>query len=170
MKTDDQSIITFVFYAKRLGVAVFRRTELLCFAVKTLPPPRTESRIKTQILQIVKDYIEEFEPNQLIFKTPAKQQVKSNNFRLVERQIKIQARNLGIAVQEISFETVEKAYCNGRKANKITVFKDLSHFYPELNRLVNYQNKWQAEYYNSLLSAVATGYYYQSNLQNRKSI
>lgn len=164
MNCSKSKILAAAVGTKRLGFAVFQRTELLYFAVKTLKLPRTRRRVKRQVTLLTKKAFSEFKPKLLILKTLGKQQANSRILPVAVNQIKKEAEASGNPVIEISFEQVKAILCKGQKPTKRNAFKALSEAYPELKRFIHYNNLSQAEYYNSLLSAVAVGYAYQSNL------
>lgn len=146
---------------KRVGVAVYERTELVFFAVKTLKLPRTNRRVRRQVSLIMQKLFGEFDPHLLVLKSPGKQQAKSKALGAALRQIKKEAEAGRIPVIEVSFDQVKAVLCGNRKPTKSNAFRILSETYPELERFVEYNNLSQAEYYNSLLSAAAIGFVYQ---------
>lgn len=147
---------------KRIGVVVFSDEELIYFAVKTLKSPRTSYSVKRQIAHIIKEFINEYNPGLLVIKALGKQQVQSKKQRLAVRQVKSSAESCALSWTEVSLEKVKPLLSAHRKPNKTNVFRILSEIYPELKRFVESQNLSQAEYYNSLLSAAAVGFFYQS--------
>lgn len=162
MNLSNDNTLAIVVCTKRLGLAVFCRTELLYFAVKTLKPPRTDRHVKRQVSQIYQKTTTEFAPKVITLKLLGKQQAKSKNLQFVMRIIKHQSETAGISLEEISFDEAKRKLVSGNKPTKTNAFLALSKIFPELRRLTKFQNPAQAEYYNSLLSAVAVGFYFQS--------
>lgn len=164
MKRIEFKILATSLGTKRVGVAVYERTELIFFAVKTLKLPRTNRRVRRQVSLIMRKLFGEFDPHLLVLKSPGKQQARSKVLRAAFRQIKKEAEADGIPVIEVSFDQVKAALCGKEKPTKSNAFMILSEMYPELKRFVEYNNLSQAEYYNSLLSAAAIGFVYQSKI------
>jgi hypothetical protein len=177
MKESKNNLLAIAPATKRLGIVVFSQTDLIYFSVKTFAPPRTETLIKRQVSQMIRELINEFEPKTVALKVLGKQQVRSKNLRLVSSLIRQESEKAGIVLKEVSFEQAKKKLCFGKKPNKENAFEVLSLIYPELKRFAGCQNKSQKDYYNSLLSAAAIGCnihkYSMKNTnqnQNRKGI
>ena len=165
MNRTEHNTLAVAVSTKRIGVVVFSEEQLVYFAVKTLKSPRTSYSVKRQVAHIVKEFINEYVPGLLVIKALGKQQVKSKKQRLAVTQVKSSAEAFGIYWTEISLEQIKPMLSVNRKPNKTNAFRALSQIYPELKRFVESQNLSQAEYYNSLLSAAAVGFYYQSRRQ-----
>ncbi len=161
MKELKNNLLVFAPATKRLGIVVFSQTNLIHFSVKTFTPPRTEASIKRQVSQMIRELINEFEPETVALKVLGKQQLKSKNLRLVSSLIKREFESAGTVLKEVSFEEAKKKLCYGKKSNKDNAFEALSLIYPELKRFAVCRNKSQKEYYNPLLSAAAIGCYFQ---------
>lgn len=146
---------------KRFGVAVLENTELVYFAVATVKSNKIAQNLKIKISQTIRNLIGEFEPDLVVVKTLNKQQEKSKNLKLAVGQIETEAGRAGIRTEEVSFEAVKKLLCADNKPTKANAFKTLTKFYPELSRFLHQPNKWQKEYYDAMLSAVAVGFYRQ---------
>lgn len=158
MNQDEDKLLSVSPSAKRLGIAVFKRAELIYFAVITLKSPRTPVNIKIQVSKIIQQFIEEFCPDSLVIKTLGRHQVRSKKLHLVVNKIKRTAKTAGIPLEEIPFETVKEQLCSGKKRTNAAVFQSLSAIYPELKQFVNHPSRWQADYYEPLLSAAAVGF------------
>jgi len=161
MNFSKRKILAVAPYTKRLGFAVFANTEILYFAVKTFKLPRTVASVKAEISQNIRKLTEDFKPELVIVKILNSRQIKSKKLRSVVEQIKLEAEYRNLTVKAISFERVKQELCADEKATKAVLFKILSARYPELKRFASFQNLSQAEYYNSLFSAVAIGFYWQ---------
>lgn len=168
MNLSKHNILTIAPYTKRLGFAVFSQSEILYFAVKTFKLPRTIKSVKAEISQNIKKLTKDFKPELVIVKTLNSRQVNSKKLRSVVGQIKLEAECRNLPVNEISFERVKQELCSGKKATKAVLFKMLSARYPEIKRFASFQNLSQAEYYNSLFSAVAIGFYWQKKTYKSK--
>lgn len=168
MNFSKNKILTVAPFTKRLGFAVFGEAEMLYFAVKTFKPPRTVASVKAEISQSIRKLTAEFKPKLVIIKTLSSRQEKSKNLSLVFKQIKREAESRKLPVKEISFEQVKQELCPDSKATKAVLFKRLSAVYPELSRFASFQNPSQAEYYNSLFSAAAIGFYWQNKTRKSK--
>lgn len=153
--------MTIAPFTKRLGFAVFDGEEIIYFAVKTLKPPRLLSSVGQEISQSIGRLNDEFEPKLIVVKTLSSRQDTSKILRLVAEQIKREAESRKLPIEEFSLERVKQELCSDEKTTKANLFKKLSDVYPEIKRFTVYQNRSQAEYYNSVLSAVAIGYYRQ---------
>ena len=153
---------------KRLGAAVFENTELIYFAVATVKSKNITQSLQTRISQTVRNLISEFEPALVVVKTLNKQQEKSKNLRLAIRQIKSECQTAKIQTEEISLESVKKLLCIDNKKTKTNAFATLANFYPELRRFLHQPNKWQREYYDAMLSAIAVGFYRRSDILKRR--
>lgn len=162
MNHNEDKLLVVSPCTKRMGIAAFNRSELIYFAVITFKPPRTPENIKAQISKTIRAFIDEFAPNSLLIKMLGRHQATSKNLRLVASKVKRTADSAGIPLQEISFEAVKKQLCCGKKPTRANLFKSLCVIYPELKQFVNRPSKWQADYYNSLLSAVAVGFYHRN--------
>jgi RNase H-fold protein (predicted Holliday junction resolvase) len=162
MKLKSDNLLAVAVCTKRLGLAVFCQKELLFFAVKTLKPPRTVQYAKRQISQIFQDTAAEYAPKLVVLKLLGKHQAKSKKLQSAIRVIKREAQTARIFLDEISFEEAKQKLSDGKKPVKAEAFSKLSKIYPEIKRFVKFQNPSQAEYYNSLFSAVAIGFYFQS--------
>lgn len=147
---------------KRLGVAIFENTELIYFAVATVKSDKIDQILKIKISQTVRNLISEFEPDLVVVKALNKQQEKSKNLKLASRQIKFEAETAGLQAVEVSLNAVKKMLCGDYKPTKTNAYTMLASFYPELQRFLRQPNKWQREYYDAMLSAVAIGFYYQN--------
>lgn len=146
---------------KRLGAAAFENAELIYFAVATIKSNKIPQSPKIKIAQTLRKLISKFEPDLVVVKTLNKQQEKSKNLKTAIKQIKSEAETAGIQTEEVSFNSVRKLLCADDKATKANVFKALAKLYPELRRFLHQPNKWQKEYYDAMLSAVAIGFYCQ---------
>ena len=169
MRLCENKMVAVAVCTKRLGLVVFCQAELIYFAVKTLKPPRTIPQIQHQVSEIIQEIIAEFTPEEVVLKLPGKQQAKSKNLLTAVNQIKQEAQAAGILWQEISFEQVKREFCLDGKPNKTNVFKTIVRNYPELKQFVNHPSRWQTEYYNSLLSAAAVGFYILNKSSNKNS-
>ena len=98
----------------------------------------------------------------IVLKSAGKQQLRSNQFRLITEQIENRAVSNQIPVTRIKFESVKKSLCRDRKPTKANAFKILADAYPELRQFTGTSSKWRAQYFDSLLVAAALGYYYQT--------
>jgi len=161
MKESKNNLLAIAPATKRLGIVVFSQTDLIYFSVKTFAPPRTETLIKRQVSQMIRELINEFEPKTVALKVLGKQQLKSKNLRFVSSLIRSEFERADIVLKEVSLEQTKKKLCFGKKRNKENAFEALSLIYPELKRFAGCRNKSQKEYYNSLLSAAAIGYNFQ---------
>lgn len=168
MNFSKHKILTVAPFTKRLGFAVFDDAEIIYFAVKTFKPPRTVASVKVEISQSIKNLSAEFKPKLILVKTLNQWQVKSKNTAFVFSQVKREAEFQKVPLREISVEQAKQELCSGGKMTKVVLFKILSAVYPELKRFVLFQNLSQAEYYNSLLSAIAIGYYWQKKPSKSK--
>lgn len=168
MNFSKHNILTIAPFTKRLGFAVFSDAEILYFAVKTFKPQRSAMSVKAEISQSVKNLTEEFKPKLILVKTLNQWQVKSKNTAFVFSQVRREAEARKVPVREISLEQIKRELCSGGKPAKAILFKMLSAAYPEIKQFVSFQNLSQAEYYNSLLSAVAIGHYWQKKTSKSK--
>jgi RNase H-fold protein (predicted Holliday junction resolvase) len=166
MKFSNKNLLSIAVCTKRIGVAVFSQTELLYFAVKTLQSPRTIPCVRRQVSQIFETLLTEYSPKLIILKLPGKQQMRSKNLEFVHRVVKKNSEIAGVSLRKISFENAKQILCVDKKPTKTNAFLALAKIYPELRLMVKCQNPAQAEYYNSLLSAVAVGYYFQNKNGN----
>ncbi len=153
---------------KRLGVAVFENRELLYFAVATVKSNKIAQSLKIKVSQTVLNLIGEFEPDLVVIETLNKQQEKSKNLKLAIRQTKVEAETAGIRAVEVSFNAVKELLCGDNKSTKTNAFVKLATVYPELQRFLRQPNKWQKEYYDAMLSAVAVGFYHQKEIVERE--
>jgi len=168
MNFSKHKILIIAPFTKRLGFAVFDNAELLYFAVKTFKLPRTGASIRAEVSQSMKNLIREFKPRLVLLKTLNSRQIKSENLTYAFSQVKCEAKFRKLPIKEISFEKVKRELCATDKATKAVLFKRLSAVYPELKLLASFQNSSQAEYYNSLFSAVAIGFYWQNQVRKSK--
>lgn len=152
---------------KRFGVAVFENTELVYFAVTTVKSNKIAQSLKIRISQTIRKLIGEFEPNFTVVKLLNKQQEKSRNLKLAVRQIQAETKIVRIPLGEVSFDLVKKSLCAGSKPTKANSFAILADFYPELRQFLHQSNRWQKEYYDAMLSAVAIGFYCQNDILRR---
>ena len=158
----ENTLIVFAVFTKRFGIAVFNHECLLYFAVKTIRACGVKRSVQTQISQPVENLVSEFDPQLVLVKTLTRQQKSSEKLRFVLRQIKREINRHEISAKDISLELVKKKLCADTKPTKANLFTTLAETYPELKRLIRFQNLSQAEYYNSLLSAVAIGYFWNT--------
>lgn len=169
IKLPDNIIISVAPATKRFGVIVFRNEEIICFAVKTLKPPRTNESIKREVSGSIENLIKEFIPQAIVIKSQGKQQLKSKQFKLIAGCIESQAKSHQIPVIRLKFETVKKSLCRKLKPNKVNTFNALTIVYPELRQFTGNSSKWRTQYYEILLLAAALGYYYQTVLTEPQS-
>lgn len=149
---------------KRFGAVVFEDMELVYFAVATVKSNKISQSLKIKISQTIRNLIGEFEPDLVIVKRLNKQQDKSNNLRLAVEQIKLAAETAHLKSVEVPFEAVKSLFCTDNKPTKTNIFAKLATVYPELRRFLHQPNKWQKEYYEAMLSAIAVGFYYQKEM------
>lgn len=164
MLLSKMKILAIAPITKRLGVAVFENAELIYFAIATVRSNKIAQSLKVKISQTIRNLINEIEPDLVVVKKINKQQEKSKNLKLVIRQIESECGRARIRIRGISFEMVKELLCVNNKKNKTTAFINLTDVYTELRRFLHQPNKWQKEYYDALLSAVAIGFYYQSEI------
>ena len=168
MNTSKITILAASPFTKGFGIAAIYQNELIYFAVKTFKSPKTKQSVKRQISGIIRDIIEEFEPKMIILTKPSKHQTQSKYFDLINQQVKREAKLCQLPVFWTSFEVVKGFICPDEKRTKGAVFKAISKIYPELKQFINRPNKWQTDYWNPLLTAVALGYFYQqTNLKQK---
>lgn len=159
MNIHRNKILAVAVCNKRIGLSIFSLRELIYFAVKTLKSPRTSEHVKQQVSETIQLLLAEYEPEAVVLKLLGKQQAKSDNLQLIFQIVKQQVENIGIPLYEISFNQAKQALCADKKVTRRNAFKILSEIYPELKQFANHPSHWQAEYYNSLLSAAAVGFY-----------
>ena len=162
MSAAGNNVLVVASCAKGIGITVFAGSELIYFAVKTLQSPRTTYHVGQQTSETIKAIIQEFAPGLIVVKSSAGQQAESKNRKAVAEHVKKEAEGAGIPLEEISFQAVKEKICGDSKPTKANTFKALSFVYTELRRFVNHPSLWQREYYDPLLSAAATGFYYQN--------
>ena len=169
MKSVAHPFLAIAPATKRFGAAVFKDTELIYFAVKTLKPPRITESIKAEVSGSIEHLIREFAPKVIVIKSPGKLQLKSVQFKLITDQIGLAAKFNQIPVSKISFEPVKKFFCFNRKSSKDNTFASLTTVYPELRQFTGSPGSWRKQYYDILLIATALGHYYQTELIETQS-
>ncbi len=160
----DNAVIAIAPATKRFGVVVFRNEEIIYFVIKILKPPRTSESIIREVSNSIENLFKEFLPQAIVIKSPSKQQLKSNQYKLIAACVENQAKSHQIPVMRLKFETVKRFLCRNLKPNKTNTFNNLAAIYPELRQFTGKSSKWRKQYYEILLLAAALGYYCQTEM------
>jgi hypothetical protein len=144
-------------YTKRLGIAVFRDTELVYFGVKTFQRPRTRDSIRDETTKAMTQLIREFKPRSVILKSLTTHQAASDKHRRVAATISQIVKIAGIRSEERSFEDARRKIVGENGSQKNRAFAVLCQLYPELGRFIQFQNRSQEEYYTPMLAAITIG-------------
>lgn len=155
-------------YTKRFGIAVFQRGELFYFGVRTFRRPRTVESISEETTEKLSDLLDRFKPILVIVKALTKHQARSFKHKEVVQTIKHTLSITGVPIKESSFEEARQRFGTEDKPPKASTFAILQKLYPELNRFVQFQNRYQSEYYTPMLAAIVIGVVHcQNKRQNR---
>jgi hypothetical protein len=157
MKPINLNTLVIAPYTKRFGIAVFGRSELLHFSVHQYKTIRDSVGRDSSNQSGVGELISDFKPKMIMLKSLTVRQGKSEVQRDFSREVMRIAAAESIRVDEVDFDRIKSKFPGNQKITQRQLFANLAVTFPELTRIVKFQNPAQAEYYTPVLSAIAIG-------------
>jgi hypothetical protein len=144
-------------YTKRFGIAVFGQLELLHYAVHQYKAPWNRSGVRSSDAAPIGQMISDLRPKMILIKSLTVRQAKANAQQSFVQEIKQLAEAASVPCREVEIENLTGRRLAKSKTTKRDLFVNLAIIYPELARIVKFQNLSQEQYYRPLLSAIAIG-------------
>jgi len=154
MTSARRVILAFAPGRREFGIATLDQRELVYFAVREFENRSSITFPGQQVSEAVQNAIRIFHPDVIALRAISKYQRTSVALELIAEIIKLEATSSKIPIVEISLGEVRSLSTFG-KATQKNAFNTIALFYPELQQFIGRPSKWQNEYYNKLLSAVA---------------
>ena len=157
MRTNPNRILAINPGTRLLGVAVLEDEALLYYAVKTIKGLRTPLEVLRRIAAITKQLIEDYEPATISIEQLLPTQRSASLLVVATEEIKVTAKEEGLAVFQHDPTAVRRHICKSDKATKQETARRIAENYPELRRYLEHRTKWEALYYANMFDAVAVG-------------
>jgi len=148
-----------------LGTAVFEGPELLDWQVKVVQGKFCKEK-RQRILQVVRDFIDQYEPDILVIKKLHRSR-SSANLNLLTTRIKQSCRRKGLKLFQYSIKNVEDFFITEGKKNKKKLARIMASEYPELVHEFNKEQQNKNNYHIRTFEAVALGAMCLYKLENK---
>jgi crossover junction endodeoxyribonuclease RuvC len=157
MSADQTRILAIDPGTRELGVAVLSEGELLYYGVKTIRRRGSASEILNQVRQVILRLIADYKPRYLAIERMFLIHKSAALLNVTADEIKVVAKEQGLAVYEYAPTVVRKMICRTGKATKKQAAKIIAGQYPELARYLEQRSKWETLYYANMFDAIAVG-------------
>lgn len=157
MKSNQTNILVIAPYTKRFGLALFRGSELIHFSVRPYKIIKRPSSVNTFSSAATSVFLRGFGPTMIIMKALTIRQAKSENQKAFLHKVRQFAQGASIPFEEVDLEYVKAQVFDNKQSRHQVLFMKLALAFPELSKMVDFQNASQAEYYTPVLSAIAIG-------------
>jgi crossover junction endodeoxyribonuclease RuvC len=157
MSADQTRILAIDPGTRELGVAVLSEGELLYYGVKTIRRRGSASEILSQVQQVILRLIADYKPQYLAIEKMFLIHKSAALLNVTADEIKVVAKEQGLAIYEYAPTVVRKMICQTGKATKKQAAKIIAGQYPELARYLEQRSKWETLYYANMFDAIAVG-------------
>jgi RNase H-fold protein (predicted Holliday junction resolvase) len=177
MKNEKVKVLAINPGSKYLGLAVFKNTELVNWAIKKLRSKgMTHDQVLEKVAKILERLVSEYQPDFMAIGKPALNQSKNSPLlRAIIAKIK-EARKMKVKrIYSFSVLKVRKYICRDEKVTKMNQEKIIvTQYYPWLYHRYEKDRKndekgqwWKRKYHSTLFDAVALGIYCYQKLNKR---
>ena len=164
MFIDQTKILAIDPGTREIGVAALSGRELLYYGVKTIRRRGSASVILRQVQQVILRLIADYKPQYLAIEKMFLIHKSAALLNVTADEIKVVAKDQGLAVYEYAPTFVRKMICKTGKATKKQAAEIIAGQYPELGRYLEQRSKWEALYYANMFDAIAVGLCCQQEL------
>ena len=164
MPTNQTKILAIDPGTREIGVAVLSAGELLYYGVKTIRRGGSASKILSQARQVILRLIADYQPQYLAIERMFLIHRSAALLNVTADEIKVVAKEQGLAIYEYAPTVVRKIICQTGKATKKQAAEIIAGQYPELARYLEQRSKWETLYYANMFDAIAVGLCCQQEL------
>ena len=178
MKNEPLKILALKPGSKYLGVAIFKGTELVHWAIKKLKSAgMSGEEVVVRARNIVKRLIDDYRPGLMAIEMPSLRQSQNSPYlESMVAGIKELGRSKLKKVYTFSALKVRRYICQEEKATRMNVEKTIAtRYYPWLyqrytkDKLKDLKGHWwKRKYHSTLFDAVALGLYCYQRIKQRK--